>query len=243
MKKTLIFCLCVIALTACKSGIEIPEVLANHPERATFTKLDDKSNQFITLFNGTDFTGLYTYDSKRGREKGENPNYVIRDGMFCFAGADPGYVSTEKSYKNYYLRAKVRWGEKKYGSRVNSPRDSGIIYHFTEDKVWPTSFEFQVQEGDMGDIWLTGPVTCTDSKGVLYPIERQNRIVKYADGELPSGEWNQLEMICWDDQAEYFVNGVKVNDLHNLSLTEGRILFQLEYADVYYKDIELLLLK
>lgn len=243
MKKAIFWCLCCLALTACKSGVEIPEVLANHPERATFTKLDDKSNQFIKLFNGTDFTGLYTFDSKRGREKGENPNYTIQNGMLCFAGDDPGYVSTEASYKNYYLRAKVRWGEKKYGERVNSPRDSGIIFHFTQDRVWPTSFEFQVQEGDMGDIWLTGRVTCTDSVGVAHPIGRNNRIVKYADGELPWGEWNQLEMICWDDNAEYFVNGVKVNDLHNLSLTEGRILFQLEFADIYYKDIELLQLK
>jgi len=165
MKKTINVCLYCFTLASCNSMLEIPEVLINRPERASFPKLDDKSNRFIKLFNGVDFTGLYTFDSKRGREKGENPNYVIQDSAFFFAGADAGYLSTEQSYKNYYLRAKIRWGERKYGNRINSPRDSGIIYHFSEDKVWPTSFEFQVQEGDMGYIWLTGPVTCTDSMG------------------------------------------------------------------------------
>jgi hypothetical protein len=66
------------------------------------------------------------------------------------------------------------------------------------------------------------------------------RILKYKDAEKASGEWNLLEMLCYENHAEFFVNGVKVNDIHDLSLTEGRILLQLEYADVYYKDIELI---
>lgn len=244
MKHLSLAVFCSLILAACGStGIEIPKVLNEHPERASFTKLDDPNNRPIVLFNGKDLTNFYTYNSKNGKNNDVEGNYQVQDGVLFFAGPEPGYLATNDSFKNYYLKAQVRWGETRYGSRKNAPRDSGIIFHFTEDRVWPTSFEFQVQEGDMGDNWLTGPVTCTDYKGTAYPLEGKNRIIKYADAEKPWGEWNLLEMICYDNHAEYYVNGVKVNDVHQLSLTEGRILFQLEFADVYYKDIELLPLK
>lgn len=244
MKKTLLSACCCLMMVACnQNGTEVPEILQNHPDRALFTKLDDPNNKPIVLFNGKDLTNFYTYNSTNGKNNDVENNYQVKDGVLYFAGPEPGYVATNESFKNYYLKAQVRWGETRYGQRKNSPRDSGIIFHFTDDKVWPTSFEFQVQEGDMGDNWLTGPVTCVDFEGKNYPLNGENRIVKYADAEKPWGEWNQLEMLCYDNNAEYYVNGVKVNDIHNLSLTEGKILFQLEFADVYYKDIELLPLK
>lgn len=243
MKKALFFACCCMLMAACGPKVQIPEILQNHPDRASFTKLDDPDNQFIVLFNGKDLTNFYTYNTTCGKNHDVEHNYQVQDGVLFFAGPEPGYIATNESFSNYYLKVKVRWGETRYGFRKNAPRDSGIIFHFTEDKVWPTSFEFQVQEGDMGDNWLTGPVTCTDFKGTAYPLEGENRIIKYADAEKPWGEWNLLEMICYDNHAEYYVNGVKVNDVHDLSLTEGKILFQLEFADVYYKDIELLPLK
>ena len=243
MKHVSIICWVGLLLASCSPKAEIPGILQNHPLRATFTKLDDPNNKPEVLFNGKDLTNFYVFTSKNGKNSPLDNNYVVKDGVLFFSGPDPGYISTIKSYSNYYLKAQVKWGTEKYGSRVNSPRDSGIIFHFNADRVWPTSFEFQVQEGDMGDSWLTGTVTCTDSEGTSYPKDRNNRIVKYADAESPYGEWSLLEMIVWDDNAEFYVNGVKVNDIHNLSLTEGKILFQLEYADVYYKDIEILPIK
>ncbi len=244
MEKRLSFiCLATLLLIGCTPKAEIPAILQNHPLRTTFTKLDDPTNKPEVLFNGKDLTNFYVFTAKNGKDSPLDTNYVVQDGVLFFSGPDPGYIATNKSYSNYYLKAQVKWGNERYGNRKESPRDSGIIFHFNADRVWPTSFEFQVQEGDMGDSWLTGNVTCTDSQGTAYPVGRNNRIVKYADAESPYGEWSLLEMIVWDDNAEFYVNGVKVNDIHNLSLTEGKILFQLEFADVYYKDIEILPLK
>jgi hypothetical protein len=39
------------------------------------------------------------------------------------------------------------------------------------------------------------------------------------------------------------VNGRLVNQASNLSVSEGKILFQLEGAEIYYKTIELIPLK
>lgn len=59
------------------------------------------------------------------------------------------------------------------------------------------------------------------------------------DVEKPVGEWNRLEAICDGDGVEYFVNGVKVNSGTKGSLHEGRILFQSEGAEIFYRNIQL----
>ena len=59
------------------------------------------------------------------------------------------------------------------------------------------------------------------------------------DVEKPSGEWNTLEAIVDGGNLSYFVNGTKVMELTGCSLTHGRILFQSESAEVFFRRIEL----
>jgi hypothetical protein len=59
------------------------------------------------------------------------------------------------------------------------------------------------------------------------------------DIEKPSGEWNVLEAIVDGGNIAYFVNGSKVMELTDCSLTHGRILFQSESAEIYFRRIEL----
>jgi len=59
------------------------------------------------------------------------------------------------------------------------------------------------------------------------------------DVEKPVGEWNLIEILCKDDTFEYFLNGVRVNGGTNSELTSGRILFQSEGAEVFFRKIEL----
>jgi len=59
------------------------------------------------------------------------------------------------------------------------------------------------------------------------------------DVEKPVGEWNRLEAICAGGDVEFFVNGIKVNSGTDGNLCEGRILFQSEGAEIFYRNIEL----
>jgi hypothetical protein len=59
------------------------------------------------------------------------------------------------------------------------------------------------------------------------------------DVENPVGEWNRVEVICDGRTLSYFLNGQKVNELKEASLTEGKILFQSEAAEIYFRKIEL----
>jgi hypothetical protein len=60
------------------------------------------------------------------------------------------------------------------------------------------------------------------------------------DVENPRGEWNRCVVIAEGDRLEYFVNGIKVNEGRNASLSEGQILLQTEGAELYVRRLELL---
>ncbi|MEY4941495.1 MAG: hypothetical protein RIQ93_3230 [Verrucomicrobiota bacterium] len=59
------------------------------------------------------------------------------------------------------------------------------------------------------------------------------------DVEKPAGEWNVFEIIAEGGDLTYILNGVKVNEGKDGSFKEGRILFQSEGAEIYFRRIEL----
>ena len=60
-----------------------------------------------------------------------------------------------------------------------------------------------------------------------------------ADMESPWGEWTRLEVIAQGDRLTYLVNGKVVNEGVQSSLTEGKILFQCEGAEIFFRRIDL----
>ena len=53
-----------------------------------------------------------------------------------------GYIATKREFSDYNLRFEYRWGTKRFGSRTQSKRDAGVIYHmFGQDNVWPNGVE------------------------------------------------------------------------------------------------------
>ncbi len=63
------------------------------------------------------------------------------------------------------------------------------------------------------------------------------------DVEKPVGEWNTLECVCAGDTITNILNGVVVNACTKSTHTKGKILFQSEGAEVFFRRIELLPLK
>ncbi len=63
------------------------------------------------------------------------------------------------------------------------------------------------------------------------------------DVEKPVGEWNTLEVICDGDKITNILNGKIVNKGTKCSHTKGKILFQSEGAEVFFRKIELKPLK
>ena len=59
----------------------------------------------------------------------------------------------------------------------------------------------------------------------------------------PVGEWNTLECVCDSDNITNILNGKVVNAGTQSSLTRGKILFQSEGAEVFFRRIDLRPLK
>ncbi len=58
------------------------------------------------------------------------------------------------------------------------------------------------------------------------------------DVESPDGKWTRVEVICDGDKITNIVNGQVVNKGWGSTLTKGKILFQTEGAELYFRKIE-----
>lgn len=164
--KHFIIALTLISLLACQ-----------HEKNKDITK-----DSWISIWNGEDLTGWHKYLGTPYNMKTDSlgksilpfgidndPLEVISivedkdSNAIRITGLAWGMIYTDKEYKNYHLKLKIKWGEDKHAPREQLPRDSGLLYHgFGEpgsgDNVWMNSQELQIQEGDMGDYWPVGDV-------------------------------------------------------------------------------------
>ncbi|MGJ8744434.1 ThuA domain-containing protein [Polaribacter sp.] len=184
-----------------------------------------------------------------------------------------GALTSKQEYENYHLKLQFKWGEQIWEPRLLKERDSGILYHCfgAYEKfwhVWMSSQEFQVQEGDLGDYYsLKGTLIDIPSEkregekefryvknGNLNPFSSVDRSSpghanKGFNNENLHGEWNTLELICFEGTSYHIVNGKVVMALYNskyknsegkiVPLTKGRIQIQSEAAEVFYKNIQI----
>jgi hypothetical protein len=196
-----------------------------------------------TLFNGTDLKGWYSFFNSKGKNNDPDKVFTVHDKLLHITGQEFGYIATEKSYKDFHLVVEFKWGTKKFAPRAadTTKRDNGICFFVpadAKDKVWPKSIECQIQEGDVGDIWLIDYTTVVvDGKRTV--AKDYNRVQKKKDGEKPNGEWNRVEVIANKGKLTYIVNGIVVNEAESPSETEGKILVQSEGAEIYYRKIEI----
>lgn len=137
-------------------------------------------------------------------------------------------------------------------------------YNFAYD-CWLRSSELQIQEGEIGDFFGVGagsaefPMQKKNVRGKTLdqysnnaPLQRNadavggGRVYRSGNYELPHGQWNTCELITRGADAVYIVNGYVVNRVFNTyrsdlqqQTTRGKIQFQSEGAEVYYKNLEI----
>jgi hypothetical protein len=134
---------------------------------------------------------------------------------------------------------------------------------------WMESQECQIIEGGCGDLLMVGGVgkpslTCETRVGPdkqFYfekggePVTRNSGRYNWwgrdpnwkdvlgfrgsRDLEKPLGEWNRIEVICDGDSITNIVNGYVVNIGTKSSLTKGKLTFQTEGAEIFFRKIEI----
>ncbi len=250
---------------------------SDSPLLAYIEKVRQHPGAWQPLFNGKNLDGFYVL--VRGQAPSADPQKVFQasDGAIHVYKDTPsgqtmpyGVIVTEQPYSNYHLRFQYKWGTKRFAPRANTVRDAGLLYHcYPGEKVWPTSVECQVQEGDTGDLLsvytkLTSTVARETAhpeiKGHFLPAEQGGteiaigaprgvrRIVKGSTQEIDG--WNTVEVIAQGDRAVHLVNGHLVNACTAMQgpaeggkswepLTGGQLAFQAEGAEVLYRNIEI----
>ena len=250
------------------------------------------------LFNGKDLAGWQTFMTKPDPSwdvpglkrdaagkylepigKNHDPlkvfNVETADGgpVIHITGQGFGVMTTDEAFGNFHLRLQVKWGERKWGSKLHAPRDSGLLYFAHgepgfDHETWPRSIEFQIQEHDMGDLYALGAQITVNARPekaengrTLYHYDAAgtpvlftqkppigNRCVRLEDAEKPNGEWNSLDLVCFNGDSIHIVNGKVVMRLHRAErldgaapapIVAGQVCLQTEGAEVYYRNVEI----
>ena len=138
--------------------------------------------------------------------------------------------------------------------------------------AWMEAFECQMIEGGTGDLIIVGKkgkrsltveaekrdrdfyykpgapaVTLESGRFDWYGRDPNWKDVKGFRGdqdvEKPVGEWNALECVCDGGKITNILNGKVVNAAIKCSQTRGKILFQSEGAEVFFRKIDLVPLR
>jgi hypothetical protein len=134
--------------------------------------------------------------------------------------------------------------------------------HGAGSGAWMQSFENQIQENDFGDFWSVagvivdvagerqggqrGPVTF--KKGGQKFTGWTNRIIRNPRADKERGQWNTVELYAVGQTSVHVING-QTNmiltglrrrvDGQEVPLTKGKLQFQSEAAEVFYRNIEI----
>ena len=196
---------------------------------------------------------------------------IEQDGkpVLRISGEIYGCATTREAFSNYHFRASFKWGEKKWEPRLTELKDSGILYHSRGDfgvdywKSWALSQEFQVIEHGIGEYWRQATSAFDiranpkapgaeaprwDPKARWMKFEGANNHALAGSDEDRPGEWNTLELVCFEDRCVHIVNGKVVMALRNsrytdgdkvVPMTAGKLQIQSEAAEVFYRDLEI----
>ncbi|RIW15180.1 DUF1080 domain-containing protein [Algoriphagus lacus] len=120
-----------------------------------------KKQKTISLFNGKNLEGWYTFVQNRGRDIDPKKVFTVQDGMIRISGEEWGCITTLDEFENYRLIAEFKWGDQTFEPRVNNARDSGILLHSVgedggSEGIWMYSIECQLIEGGTGDFIVVG---------------------------------------------------------------------------------------
>lgn len=211
----------------------------------------------IALFDASSPDSFDSFLKTKGLNNDPDHVFTFEKSVIQVSGIEFGYLITKREYSNYYVRAEFKWGEATHAPREGMARDSGILYHIQgPQKVWPTSLEYQICEGQTGDFYMTdgAALTGTDGKRETGPPDSAARIRRIGEGpwqnvtgyrdpageiEKPHGEWNVVEIVAQGDQVKHYLNGKLVNAGSKAYPSSGKILIQSEGAEVYFRDIKL----
>ena len=228
-----------------------------------------ESDGWVPLFNGKNLDGWYSYLDSSGKNKDPNGVFKVENGMIHILDvpmsggkSDNGYLATTQEFSNVRIHVEYKWGAKRASE---GKRNSGLLYLAVgPDRIYPTSLECQIEETDVGDLWIVNGASVTAffiaPSFPMYDDDMQAgtrvrsapgdslRVLKSGDFENRDG-WNSVDVILQGDQSTHLVNGRIVNHARDIQqpdptnpsrmipLKSGRILLEAEGSEIWFRDV------
>lgn len=187
-------------------------------------------------------------------EPGEDPDgvFTLSNGILKISGTQGGFLTTRREFKNYHLVAEFKWGEATWGARKEQPRNSGIWVH-THPGVFRNGegYECQIREDDTGSLYMSlGTLGNVGSVSKTLRFQRfgrpgvsEGKVKGFRSSheiEMPFGEWNRFEVICFGNRLTIIVNGTNTVQAENLDPSSGAISVESTNAELEFRKLELL---
>ena len=228
-----------------------------------------ESEGWVPLFNGKNLDGWYSYLDSGGKNKDPKGVFKVENGMIHILDvpmsdgkSDNGYLATTQEFSNVRIHVEYKWGTKRASE---GKRNSGLLYLAVgPDRIYPTSLECQIEETDVGDLWIVNGASVTAffiaPSFPMYDDDMQAgtrvrsapgdslRVLKSGDFENRDG-WNSVDVILQGDQTTHLVNGRIVNHARDIQqpdpanpsrmipLKSGRILLEAEGSEIWFRDV------
>jgi hypothetical protein len=234
----------IFCFTACNSQNDNSK---NEAMKADSTSVDQKADEWITLFDGKTTNGWHKYG---GGPVGSA--WKIADGILYLDSTEKedgkikngGDITTDEEFENFDL--KLEW-------KISKGGNSGIIFCVHEDtakykKPYETGPEMQVLDNEghkdgkntkhrAGDLYDL--ISC--SKETVKPVGEWNQVeIKLLNGKLDfflNGE-NVVSTTMWDDSWNKMVANSKFKTMPGFgTIKKGRIDLQDHDCLVWYRNI------
>ena len=250
-------------------GVLLAACMLSFPSAPAASAEKPESEGWVPLFNGKNLDGWYSYLDSSGKNKDPNGVFKVENGMIHILDvpmsggkSDNGYLATNQEFSNVRIHVEYKWGTKRASE---GKRNSGLLYLAVgADRIYPTSLECQIEETDVGDLWIVNGASVTAffvaPSFPMYDDDMQAgtrvrsapgdslRVLKSGDFENRDG-WNSVDVILQGDQSTHLVNGRIVNRARDIQqpdpanpsrmipLKSGRILLEAEGSEIWFRDV------
>lgn len=201
-----------------------------------------KNKTAIPLFNGNNLEGWHEDVPLLDSLVSQTSPFVVKNGHLFSLGEPRGHLITNESYKNYRLEVVYRF--------TKQPGNCGVLVHVSTPralyKMFPKSIEVQMEHQNAGDFWVIAEdITCDametrrgpkDTWGTTEGANRRiQNLTDHSEHEV--GQWNTMNIECFNDQIKVWVNDDLVNYGYHATVTKGQIAIQAEGSEVEFSKI------
>jgi hypothetical protein len=213
---------------------------------------------------GTPIEGHEELAQKATTEKVFSVTTLEGRNVIHITGEVNGALATQKTFENYHFHMELKWGDQVYRNR-----NSGLLYHSYGDfgaalDTWMNSHEMQMMTSNMGDSYRMGETYCEipvvkqeegryqfkpGAEKSSFGKDGVSKIArKIKNAEKPTGQWNEIDLYCYDRMAVHVVNGETVLVNYHSGkyengavqpLTSGKIQIQSEGGELYLRNMKI----